>query len=117
MRLMGFGKAKEVKPLNTDMAVELGADMLSEIVVYSIAAFTVFLEYRRQQRKEERHEDSQNTRLIELENSVRDLSLQVEEQNAQLKSLTRLYHSAVLPSEIKDTKSGTVLRVQKNVPS
>ena len=114
MRLMGLGKAKEVKRLNDEMAVELGADMLGEVVVYSVAAFTVFLEYRRQKRKEEKAEDAQNTKLDDLEIAVIDLALEVEEQKTQIREMSRLLHLKDLPKKIVDPKSGAVLVVDKN---
>ena len=117
MRLLGLGKAKEVKPLNNEMAVELGADMLSEVFVYGVASFTVYLEYRRQQRKDVRHEDSQNTRLLDIEQTMKDLELTVHIQYTQIQELKRLLllHSTKLPDKIVDPKSGTILKVEKNL--
>lgn len=113
MRLMGLGKAKEVKRLNDDMAVELGAEMLGEVIVYSIASLTVFWEYMRQKRKDERHEDSQNIRLIDLESQVKELSRSMEKQKTQIRELTRVLQSNLIPNKIVDPHSGTVLRIDK----
>lgn len=117
MRLMGLGKSvKEVKPLNEEMAVELGAEMLGEIVIFSVGAGIIYAEYARQARKEQSKEDVQNDRLVMLEGEFRTVALQVEQQRTEIRELTRLVHSLqgpVPPRKIKDTTTGTVLVEQK----
>ena len=93
LRLLGLGKSKEVKPLNDEMAMELGAEMLGEIVVFGIGAFTLWLEYKRQQMNENKRETSQFDRLGDLEAQITNLDLQLEEQRTQTRELTRLIHS------------------------
>lgn len=121
-----MGKATNVKPLNEEMAIDLASEMLGEFIVFAAAAGTIYIEYRRQQNKDHDKEDVQNQRLIELESKIQDLGLQVEQQNTQLRELTRLfyhgtgYQAAVrtkgdqLPETIKDPKSGVVLKIEKS---
>lgn len=47
MYVLGFGKPVAVKPLTEEMAVQLGADMLGEMIVFGIAVGVVFHEYVR----------------------------------------------------------------------
>ena len=117
MRLMGFTKVKEIKPLNEEMAVEQAAEMMGELIIYSIAAGTILWEYRRGVRNDQKKESVQNDRLSDLETEIQDLGIQLEIQNAQIRELTRkvvaLDMPSKLPSTIKDTKGGTILTVQK----
>ena len=53
---MGLGKTKEVKPLTEEMAVDLGADMLGEIFIFTVGVSLLSAEYWRQSRKEAKHE-------------------------------------------------------------
>ena len=48
-----MGKVTKVPKLNEDKAIEEGAQLLSEIVILSIAAGLVTFEYRRSSEKEE----------------------------------------------------------------
>lgn len=44
---MGFGKPAQVTPLNEQLAVELGADILAEMFLFAIAAGGLTAEYIR----------------------------------------------------------------------
>ena len=48
-----MGKVTKVPKLNEDKAIEEGAQLLSEIVILSIAAGLVMFEYRRSSEKED----------------------------------------------------------------
>ena len=114
LKLLGMGKAKDVKPLDSELATELGAEMLGEIIMFTVGAGIIYLEYRRQANSAQAKEDVQNGRLRELEAEVREMGLQVETHNAEVRELIRLLHAQrSLPSTIVDKGSGTVLQVQK----
>lgn len=122
MRLLGLGKVSQVKPLSDEMAVALAADMLGEAVIFGMATLCLWLEYKRQQRKDASKEDVQNQRLIDLEKQVSDMSLQIEEQSTRLKELTRVLTTGKpfsmvsldeLPERLVDSKSKTILHVKK----
>ena len=112
---MGLGKTKEVKPLTEEMAVDLGADMLGEMFIFVVGAGVIAAEYWRQARKEATHESSQDIRLRNLETTVMDMRLMVEEQSAKIRELNRMVLSLPqkLPDTIKDSKTGRVLKVDK----
>lgn len=114
LRILGLKKTQEVKPLKPEIAVDLGADMLGELIVFSVAASTIWLEYKRQSRNDQRKEDTQNDRLSELEILLSDMRLKMETQTVQIKELTRLLYAQV-PNRIEDSHdSKTVLKVDKN---
>ena len=117
MKLLGFGKTKEVKPLNEEMGVELAAEMLGEMFIFSIAAGTIYFEYKRQQWKEQDKENVQNSRLAELEEVVLSMESQMEKQNTKIKHLNEIMLASVpkkkLPDRIVDKKSSAILHVEK----
>lgn len=58
-----------------------------------MAAFTLLLEYRRQQSGETRRENSQLDRLDQLESTLMDIELQLEKQRTENRELTRLIYA------------------------
>jgi len=128
LQLMGLGKVSAVKPLSDEIAVELAADMLGEMVVFGVACGCLLFEYKRQERKVAGKEDVQNTRLKQLEANISSIALDIEEQNARLRDIQRslaggrkipdsfrrsLLPPDDLPDQLVDTKISTVLQVNK----
>lgn len=90
MRILNLGKPSEVPPLNEAMAIELGAELLGEMIIFASAAATLIAEYLRQARNERLRENAKQEKQLCLECEVKDLRLRVEQQEAQIKHLTRL---------------------------
>lgn len=90
MRILNLGKPSEVPPLNEAMAIELGAELLGEMIIFASAAATLVAEYLRQARNERLRENAKEEKQFCLECEVKDLQLRVEQQEAQIKHLTRL---------------------------
>ncbi|XP_068683415.1 optic atrophy 3 protein homolog [Montipora foliosa] len=93
MQLMGLSGPEKVQPLSEQKAVDVGAELLGESLVFGIATVMLFFEYRRGQKKEEKKEDLQNQKLIDLQNQVKELELTIETNSAQVRELTRLVHA------------------------
>lgn len=93
MKLMGLAGPEKVPLLSEQKAVDVGAELLGESLVFGVAAALLFLEYRRGQKKEEAKEQKQNEKLFELRSQVKELELLVETNAAQVRELTRLVHS------------------------
>jgi uncharacterized protein YlxW (UPF0749 family) len=83
VRLLGH-HARKVKPLEEEKAVKLGAEVISEFMVFGVAGLTVIFEYSRSQiaaaqkkEKEEKlmqeKEDALEMRLLQLETALVDL--------------------------------------------
>lgn len=70
LRLMGMGKAKNVEKLSEDMAIELGAEMLGEFVMFSVAAATLMLEYWRSSTKEAVTEEREKHQVLVLKQKL-----------------------------------------------
>ena len=93
MRLMGLSGPEKVQPLSEQVAVDVGAELLGESLIFGIATVMLYFEYRRGQRKEEKKEDEQNQKIMGLQNEIKELELTVETNTAQVRELTRLVHS------------------------
>ena len=92
MRLLGLEKQTAVKPLNEEMACELGAEMLGEIIIFSICGVVLYFESARQAAKEKAKEDAITYKLNDLKEKTQDLGLTVDRQDAENRQLTRLVH-------------------------
>lgn len=90
MRILGLGKATEVKPLSSEAAVELGAEIISESFLFSIATATIAFEYWRSSKKDDQHESQQSLDIKGLQSQVQELGLLIEEQDAKLREFNRL---------------------------
>lgn len=93
MRLMGLSGPEKVQPLSEQVAVDVGAELLGESLIFGIATLMLYFEYRRGHRKEEKKEDVQNEKIMGLQNQIKELELTVETNAAQVRELTRLVHS------------------------
>ena len=81
---MGHKGKIQVEPLKENAAVELGAEMLGEVVVFSIGVAVLYAEYRRQKRGESREEDKHQENFQNLQNRVEELGLCVKKQTEQI---------------------------------
>lgn len=89
MRMLGLSRATEVQRLNEEMAVELGAEMLGEFVIFSIAASTIYFEYQRSAVKEKLKEEEKQREVLELQQAVAELGIVTEVQAAEIRQLQR----------------------------
>ena len=107
---MDMGKVVQVPKLNEAIAVELGANLLGEFVIFAIGAGLLLLEYQRwnctylayyqrnlsillsfrQVRKEEAKEQVVLQEKLELNASMNELFFQVERQDTQIRELNRV---------------------------
>ncbi|PAA51343.1 hypothetical protein BOX15_Mlig003668g2 [Macrostomum lignano] len=93
MQALGLGKPKAVTKLNPEQAVDTGATILGEAVIYLIAAATIIAEYQRQSRRDSAKEELAKQRVEDLVNSVHELTMIAETNAAQLRELERRIHA------------------------
>ena len=67
-----------VKPLNEQKAAELGAEIIADTFVYSVAASLILFEYVRSKKKEQDAVDTQNSQIAKLNDSIRRLEQEVK---------------------------------------
>lgn len=77
MRLMGVGGPTVVKPLSNEKAVEIGAEIIGEFVVYAIASSAIIAEYYRSSRKGQVVEDTQDQKIVKLNDKLKMLDREV----------------------------------------
>jgi hypothetical protein len=70
LRLMGLGKAQKVEKLSDAEAIELGSDMLGELVIFSLAALTLYAEYYRSSVKDALKEEQLAQEKLDLKNKL-----------------------------------------------
>jgi len=92
--IMGFGKPAKVTPMNEQVAVELGADILGEVVIFVIAAGLLTAEYVRSSASSRKKEEAAEARLIAMESKLVELDLLLEQQRAETRKLERDMHAS-----------------------
>jgi hypothetical protein len=92
MWILNLGKPVNVPPLNETMAIELGANLIGEGVIFIIAAGIVYSEYTRQARKDRIKEEGRQEEIQRLNMILEDLYFQSEKQDTQIRELMRTVH-------------------------
>lgn len=90
MWAMNLGKPTNVPVLNEAMAIELGANLLGEIVIFTIGAGLLLLEYQRQVRKEANKEEMIMQEKLELQATINEMIFQVQRQDTQIREMARV---------------------------
>jgi hypothetical protein len=93
MKLLNVGKVTNIPKLNEEKAIDTGAQLLSEMIILSIASSVLLFEYWRSSEKEEAKQEALERDKANLNDKVMNLELQMDTQNAQIRELTRLAHS------------------------
>lgn len=81
MRMLNLGKPKDVKKLDENAAIDLGADLLGEFFIFSIAATTITLEFMRQSRNAAKAAAELEERWDTVEEKIHNLEKAIEKQN------------------------------------
>ncbi|XP_037048193.1 putative OPA3-like protein CG13603 isoform X2 [Bradysia coprophila] len=124
MWALNLGKPTNVPQLNEAMAIELGANLLGEVIIFTIGAGLLIFEYVRQSNKEAKKEESILMEKKELVNTINDLALQLERQDAQLREINRVVAELdsrnwipkklkILPSRKDDSDDEPPLKLNK----
>ncbi|XP_063705098.1 putative OPA3-like protein CG13603 isoform X2 [Culicoides brevitarsis] len=93
MWAMNLGKPTVVPTLNEAQAIELGANLLGEFVIFTIGAGLLILEYTRSSRKEAMKEAMVEQEKAELHAYINELAFRLEKQDAQLREMERVVAS------------------------
>ena len=90
MRILGLGLATSIPKLNEQKAIDTGAQLLSELVILSIASSVLFFEYQRQMEKEDMKQVALDMDRNNLKKMIGNLELQVKDQSSRIHELGRL---------------------------
>jgi len=89
MWLLNLGKPTNVPPMNEAMAIDLGANLLGEGILFTIAAALLIFEYSRQSASNEKKEREQKQQIEDLKYVISELSMHQEQHKAQIRELFR----------------------------
>lgn len=113
MKLMNFGKATgKVPKLNEHSAIELGADLMGETIIFGVGAAILTYEYMRQNRKESAKEEDRVAHLGQIQKDLKILYLEQAHQKAQILELIR-----ILEEKIPDLNFTTAPVDESSIPA
>ena len=81
---MGSTAPIEVQPLTEEKAVEMGSELLGELILFSIGVGYISYEYFRSVQKGKYKEDSQDNLIAELNDRVNDMETQLKTFKVEL---------------------------------
>lgn len=87
MYIMNLGKPTKVAKLNEAMAIELGASLMSEVIIFGVAGGCLILEYNRQAIKESKKEEIRQMQIQKFTDDVQTLHNTTLQQEAHIKYL------------------------------
>ncbi|XP_039492727.1 putative OPA3-like protein CG13603 [Drosophila santomea] len=90
MWALNMGGRVNVPPLNEAMAIELGANLLGEFIIFSIGAGLLIFEYSRQTIKENKKNELAQSEKMSLTNMLTEMNFRLERQDAQIREMTRV---------------------------
>jgi uncharacterized coiled-coil protein SlyX len=93
MKMLGLGKPTKVQKLNETMAIELGAELLGETIIFLSAAATIAAEYIRQTRKSAAEALAIEEKWNKVDNRLEELEFTVDKQSTQIRELTQLLYA------------------------
>ena len=86
MRLMGSKAPIEVQPLAEERAVEMGSELLGEILLFSVGVGYIGYEYLKSIQKGKHKEDSQDNLIAKLSDRVNTMETQLKSIEQELKN-------------------------------
>ncbi|XP_015439639.1 PREDICTED: putative OPA3-like protein CG13603 [Dufourea novaeangliae] len=99
MYVMNLGKPTKVAKLNEAMAIELGANLMGEVIIFSVAGGCLVLEYNRQVAKEAKKEEARQEQIQKFTNDIENLNKITSQQQAEI-----LYLQEAVKTLSKHTK-------------
>lgn len=107
MYVMNLGKPTKVAKLNETMAIELGANLMGEVIIFGVAGGCLILEYNRQATKEIKKEETRQMQIQKFTDDIQAL------YNTTLQQEARIHY---LQSAINELASHTRHKLQTPEP-
>ncbi|KAK0164095.1 hypothetical protein PV328_002759 [Microctonus aethiopoides] len=101
MYVMNLGKPTKVAKLNEQMAIELGANLMGEVIIFSVAGGCLILEYNRQSAKEAKKEAARQAQIEKFTDDIQALSESSRQQERQIIDLKNVLEELVKKSKQK----------------
>ncbi|XP_045602050.2 optic atrophy 3 protein homolog isoform X2 [Procambarus clarkii] len=102
MNLGRTGQNSTIPKLNEEAAIELGANLLGEGVIFVIAVGILAFEVTRQKEKEKKKEENEQAFITNLEHRINELTFATEELDTRLRELTRLAYAKEHKEKVKE---------------
>ncbi|KAI5643055.1 optic atrophy 3 protein (OPA3) domain-containing protein [Phthorimaea operculella] len=93
MWILNLGRPVNIPVLSQEMAIELGANLLGESVIFIIGAGLLIVEYNRQANKEAAKEAKKAEEMNHITSTITDLYFTVQQQQTQLREMERIIYS------------------------
>ena len=106
MRMLNLGKPKDVKKLDENAAIDLGADLLGEFMIFGVAAATITLEFMRQSRNAAKAAAELEDRWSDVEDRIDNLEKIVEKQNQTF---------TIIANTLKEKDKTPILKTLKEI--
>jgi len=91
MRMLNIGgKVTKVPKLNEAKAIEQGSEILSEVIIVSIAAAILVYEYNRSKEKEDAKELAKTQEADRIKNKIFEFEFKQDKQTTQIRELSKL---------------------------
>ena len=87
---LGSGRVTKVPPLSEAKAVEQGSELLSELIIYSIASFIVVYEYDRSSDKDQAKEAKLEADRQMIKGKIAELEELVVKQHSRIEELSKV---------------------------
>jgi len=84
MYIMNLGKPIKVAKLNETVAIELGANLIGEVIIFSVAGGCLILEYNRQAAKESKREAIREMQIQKFTEDIQILHATTLQQESQI---------------------------------
>jgi hypothetical protein len=84
------GKVTKVPKLNEAKAIEQGSEILSEVIILSIAAAILIYEYNRSKEKEDAKELAKTQEAERIKNKIFEMEFKQDKQTTQIRELSKL---------------------------
>lgn len=103
-RLLNLGKPKEVVKLNEQAAIDLGSELIGEMVMFLIASATVTAEYIRQSRKYADEKEALELRWRQLETKLSDIETKLKLGESNLATRVKALEDSKKENDSKQEK-------------
>lgn len=115
MYVMNLGKPTKVAKLNETMAIELGANLMGEVIIFSVAGGCLILEYNRQVAKEAKKEEVRLQQLQTFTNEIENLNKITLQQKSEIQYLHEAVNELAKHTKYKLTAKPIVKETNEQV--
>ncbi|XP_017084100.1 putative OPA3-like protein CG13603 [Drosophila eugracilis] len=104
MWMLGLGQPRIIPPLTDAMTIQMGSDILGELVLFLIGASLIIGEFLRQAKKDRLKNEKHKINREQLEQRISDLTSKVSRQTNEIKHLKGMLGRKDLYEGYNDSK-------------